>query len=247
MRVVPVLDIQHGVAVHGVAGQRDQYRPVATQLVASSRPIDIARAWRMNFGFRELYLADLTAIAGGLFDVATYQALLAAEWHLWLDAGINDWGRCSELLKLLDAARTQCHIIVALESLPSLRELKRIAESCDTRQLVFSLDLFNGQIWNASEAWLRLTPTQVASEVAALGIPSLIVLDVASVGTSSGPSTLSLCEAIRQTHPELHLLGGGGVRDVADLARFAAAGCNGVLVATALHDGRITAAQLRAD
>jgi phosphoribosylformimino-5-aminoimidazole carboxamide ribotide isomerase len=38
----------------------------------------------------------------------------------------------------------------------------------------------------------------------------------------------------------LHLVTGGGVRDIADLTRLVELGVQGVLVASALHDGRIT-------
>jgi phosphoribosylformimino-5-aminoimidazole carboxamide ribotide isomerase len=40
------------------------------------------------------------------------------------------------------------------------------------------------------------------------------------------------------------LLAGGGVRGYEDLARLADAGCDGALVATALHDGRLCAADV---
>jgi phosphoribosylformimino-5-aminoimidazole carboxamide ribotide isomerase len=42
------------------------------------------------------------------------------------------------------------------------------------------------------------------------------------------------------------LLAGGGVRDVEDLRALAARGCDGALVATALHDGRIGARDIAA-
>jgi phosphoribosylformimino-5-aminoimidazole carboxamide ribotide isomerase len=46
--------------------------------------------------------------------------------------------------------------------------------------------------------------------------------------------------------PEVELLAGGGVRDVADLRALADAGAAGALVATALHSGAIGADDLRA-
>jgi phosphoribosylformimino-5-aminoimidazole carboxamide ribotide isomerase len=42
------------------------------------------------------------------------------------------------------------------------------------------------------------------------------------------------------------LVAGGGVRGADDLARLADAGCDGALVATALHDGRLSAADVTA-
>jgi uncharacterized protein related to proFAR isomerase len=44
---------------------------------------------------------------------------------------------------------------------------------------------------------------------------------------------------VRRRLPRLRLLAGGGIAGAEDLARLAAAGCDGALVATALHTGRI--------
>ena len=51
---------------------------------------------------------------------------------------------------------------------------------------------------------------------------------------------------IRRAAPELTLAAGGGVRNPADIERLAACGCDAALVATALQDGRIGAAEVAA-
>jgi phosphoribosylformimino-5-aminoimidazole carboxamide ribotide isomerase len=51
---------------------------------------------------------------------------------------------------------------------------------------------------------------------------------------------------IRRAVPVVRLAAGGGVRDPGDLERLAAAGADAVLVATALHDGRVDAAAVTA-
>ena len=68
----------------------------------------------------------------------------------------------------------------------------------------------------------------------------LIVLDLASVGVASGPTTLGICESLTDFAPKLKLITGGGVRSVNDLMTLRHAGIEGVLVASALHDGSIT-------
>jgi phosphoribosylformimino-5-aminoimidazole carboxamide ribotide isomerase len=50
---------------------------------------------------------------------------------------------------------------------------------------------------------------------------------------------VSVCERIRKRFPDLELISGGGVRNQDDVNRLAAVGVNGVLVASALHDGSI--------
>jgi phosphoribosylformimino-5-aminoimidazole carboxamide ribotide isomerase len=68
----------------------------------------------------------------------------------------------------------------------------------------------------------------------------MIVLDLAQVGMGQGVGTEPLCRALRSLAPELEIIAGGGVRSLADLRSLAAAGCNAALVASALHDGRLT-------
>jgi uncharacterized protein related to proFAR isomerase len=46
--------------------------------------------------------------------------------------------------------------------------------------------------------------------------------------------------------PDRLLLGGGGVRGVEDLNALGHLGCDGVLVATALHERRLGAAEIEA-
>ena len=64
MRIIPVLDLQGGQAVHAIAGDRAHYRPIQSVLHEGPDPIGLARAYRDSLGLRDLYLADLDAIAG---------------------------------------------------------------------------------------------------------------------------------------------------------------------------------------
>jgi len=65
-----------------------------------------------------------------------------------------------------------------------------------------------------------------------------IVLDLARVGSGAGPDVALIAE-VHDAFPDLELLAGGGVRDVADLRALGDAGAAGALVATALHRGVI--------
>ena len=64
MRVVPVLDLKGGVAVHAIRGERHAYAPVQSVLSPSSEPVALARAFQERLGCDACYVADLDAIAG---------------------------------------------------------------------------------------------------------------------------------------------------------------------------------------
>jgi phosphoribosylformimino-5-aminoimidazole carboxamide ribotide isomerase len=85
----------------------------------------------------------------------------------------------------------------------------------------------------------------MASRAAVAGAGAVIVLDLARVGTGSGLD-LALLTRVREAAPGVTLLAGGGVRGSEDLVRLAAAGCDGALVATALHDGGLGRDELAA-
>jgi phosphoribosylformimino-5-aminoimidazole carboxamide ribotide isomerase len=55
-----------------------------------------------------------------------------------------------------------------------------------------------------------------------------------------GLGTLDLCRRLRAARPSLELISGGGVRSHDDLRLLSSAGCDWVLVASALHDGRLS-------
>jgi uncharacterized protein related to proFAR isomerase len=51
---------------------------------------------------------------------------------------------------------------------------------------------------------------------------------------------------VREAVPGLTLLAGGGIQGREDLVRLADSGCDGALVATALHDGGLNVADVAA-
>jgi phosphoribosylformimino-5-aminoimidazole carboxamide ribotide isomerase len=81
-------------------------------------------------------------------------------------------------------------------------------------------------------------PERIAARAQEAGAGSLIVLDLARVGMGSGPD-LGLITRVMAGAPGLAIFAGGGVRGLEDLEALARVGCDGALVATALHDGRI--------
>src|SRR5262245_10622635 len=99
-RVVPVLDLKEGRAVHAVGGRRQHYQPLRSILHTNSRPIPLARAIRDLLGLETLYLADLDAIAGRPANLVLYQELVALGLHLWVDAGLRDVRSAAPLLEL---------------------------------------------------------------------------------------------------------------------------------------------------
>lgn len=238
MDVLPVIDLLGGVVVRAIAGQRSQYRPLKSQLTDGSSPVDVACALRSTFGFTSLYVADLDAILHRQPNWPVYHSLRDAGFELLVDAGVRD---CEMALRLQDVG---VEPIVGLESCPSPGVLGEIVGK-SRGGMTFSLDLKEGEPLLASDSsdWTT-DPSEIARQAIARGVSRLIVLDLADVGTSNGGQTESLCRWLKAHYPQLFLICGGGVRGVDDLRKFQSIGASRVLVASALHDGRLTAAEL---
>lgn len=234
--VIPVLDVRGGIVVQGRAGRRDEYRPIVSPLANTADPILLARAIRDRYGLTSLYLADLDGIEHGLPQLAIVEQLARDGWRLLVDPGIRT---PADARRLLSAGAQQ--VIAALETSPGPSSLAELTTALTPGQLVFSLDLLAGQpLLAKASAWGGLTPIDIALFAIAEGVTSLLILDLSGVGVSHGIATLPLCRELRERCPHAQLFTGGGVCSNADLTEAATAGVDAVLVATALHEGRLT-------
>jgi phosphoribosylformimino-5-aminoimidazole carboxamide ribotide isomerase len=243
VRIIPVIDLKNGQVVRGVGGRRHEYRPVETVLTGDASPAGIARAFAARFGFEEVYVADLDAIAGADPNWQTYQAIARCGSRLWVDAGAGTLERARQLASFDGASIAT--IVIGLETLEAPGELAAIVAACGAQRVAFSLDLKDGRPITRIPSWQDVAPEQMAAAAAQAGVRKMIVLDLAHVGEGRGPGAADLCRRLHERLPEVELIGGGGVRGAADCRILAGAGCQGVLVASALHDGRLTAADLQ--
>ncbi len=246
MRVIPVIDLKQGLVVRGVAGARERYRPIRSTLAADARPKSIAAAFVHQLGLREVYVADLDAIAGGEPDWTAYREIAATGATLLIDAGLRNAASARRLVEFAAENRSVTGIIAALESCRTAEDLTEIFDTLGENLGLFSLDLANGIPKTDVPAWRDWSAEEIAGAVYEMGFHRLIVLDLADVGVDRGPSTLALCHKLCAADSRLEVIAGGGVRNVTDLQRLAQSGCIAALVASALHDGRLSVGDVRA-
>lgn len=224
--------------MHAVRGERERYRSLRSEIVAGSDPVEVTRAVREAFGLDELYVADLDALAGEPAHREVIAAL-AGESRVMVDAGITEVTTARLLLEL-GAVR----IVIGTETLAGQAALERLRAELSDAPLVLSLDLRAGRVLSPEPELARLGAVEALSRLGRSGLREAIVLDLARVGSGAGPD-VALVRELHARLPELELLAGGGVRDVADLRALAEAGAAGALVATALHSGAIGPDELR--
>ena len=232
-----MLDVMGGRVVRAVGGRRSEYRPVQSRLTASTESVEVARVLLATTGSAELYVADLDAIEGRFVSDAVLELLDAVPVPTWLDAGIRE----TLDIELLPSGG---HIrpVIASETAEDLGLVHWVEAVYGYAHAAFSLDLSDGSIRGRWQDWGVQSPRDwggLATNVAGRGARTLVVLDLAGVGTQDGPRTTAVCRAIRKSLPRVELITGGGVRDRDDLRRLEDAGADAVLVASALHDGAL--------
>jgi phosphoribosylformimino-5-aminoimidazole carboxamide ribotide isomerase len=264
VRIIPVLDVMNGVVVRAVGGHRSEYRSIVSKLTTSTDPVAVAKALLEVSGADELYVADLDAIQHGcpssprppgadrgcggwlspainrpLPKVAAKKLPLSHEASLllhhlpatvWLDIGLRDDLEAVHLKRFSTVRPILASETLGSRSFPPADDLLRLRPA-------FSIDLQSGELLSAASH--PSTPLELAADMRGFGFRTFILLDLARVGMNDGPGTEALCTELRRRYPEVELLVGGGVRNRDDIKRLEDAGADGVLVASALHDGTL--------
>jgi phosphoribosylformimino-5-aminoimidazole carboxamide ribotide isomerase len=223
MQVIPVIDIRNGVVVRAIAGRRDEYAPIETPLATSSAPLDVASGLLSLYPFDTLYIADLDAVEGRGDNSAAIRRIGDAfpKLRLWIDAGIRNWDEA------LDRVRSS-RVDPVLGS-ENCQDISSLAHMRGDARVILSLDFLGDRF--LGHPGLR--------DFDALWPRRIIVMTLARVGANAGPDLPRVAEFVQRAQGR-RVYAAGGVRGVEDLRVLERAGAAGALVATALHDGRLT-------
>jgi phosphoribosylformimino-5-aminoimidazole carboxamide ribotide isomerase len=238
LKVIPVIDVLNGVVVHAVKGQRKEYKPLQSILTSSVKPIDVATAFK-NLGFTNLYIADLDAIidCSTNFDVLK-QIVEETGLNLMVDAGITSLERAQ---KLIDTGVSK--IVIGTETLQNKSFVAEAVKEFGNKRVIVSLDLKGEKILVKSGFSGCLLPFCLLREFREMGISDIIILDLARVGSGQGVNIDLLKRAQAEVKIDVYM--GGGVRNLDDLIELDCLGVSGVLLASALHTGKISVEELR--
>ena len=222
MQVIPVIDLMGGVVVRARMGQRASYQPIVTPLSPTARALDVVAGLMRLHPFRTLYIADLDAIEGRGEHDSVLAELAAAipGLEFWVDNGAADLARAEKWL----GGNGGC-LVLGSESQLDAGLVEALHEN---PRVILSLD-FRGEGFVGPPALLarpELWPARV------------IVMTLARVGGGEGPDMERLASVLALAG-QREVFAAGGLRGAQDLRALAHAGAAGVLVASALHDGRL--------
>jgi phosphoribosylformimino-5-aminoimidazole carboxamide ribotide isomerase len=223
-RIIFVLDILNGNAVHAVRGERAKYQPVKGSVVcSSSAPLDIISAVMP----REVYIADLDYLqhTGNNFE---FIGKISEMTKTMVDIGPENMDDVEICARIADT------VITGTET-ASLDLIAAAAKRFPGRINV-SIDLKNGMVLTKDRE-LAMNPGELVKKLNGYDIKDIIILELSKVGTSAGIDVGFLKEIAASSNH--NVLVGGGIRDMDDIHALEKTGVSGALVATALHNGKI--------
>jgi phosphoribosylformimino-5-aminoimidazole carboxamide ribotide isomerase len=229
MKLIPVLDLMNGGVVHAQRGERGSYAPIRSKLCPSHEAAAIVSALLELHAFDTFYIADLDAIQrrGNHFALIASLRKRFAQIEFWIDAGLT--GR--EDLDAFRAARVGTAVLGS-ESFSDIRILEETPRQ--GHAVILSLDFKDGAF---------LGPRQVLQRED-LWPHRLLAMNLSRVGSGLGPD-LELIATLQARRADCEVYAAGGVRHREDLLALKACGARGALIATALHSGALSRAELQ--
>ncbi len=219
--------------MHARKGARENYLPIQSSLCKGSKAVDVVTALLTLHPFESLYIADLDAIQnkGNNINIIKQLNRIFPQLTFWVDTGIANAGGYFAL-----RSRNLGITVLGTETLRESALLDVINTAQHTAAL--SLDFHAGEFRGPDN--LLHNPLQWPEHV--------IAMTLSRVGSDIGPDFAQLADIIQLanfTTPAKKIYAAGGVRHLADLQQLREMGAAGALVASALHDGRITASELK--
>ena len=228
MHIYPAIDLLNGRCVRLVQGDYSR------ETVFSDDPVAVAKQW-VEQGADRLHVVDLDgAKAGRPVNAAVVRRIVEA-------AGLP--------VQLGGGLRTDDHLAAAFDwgvrwAVLGTRALEdpawvRSAAERHPDRVVLGVDAKDGFV--ATGGWLsvsRVKAVDLAKQVNDAPLAAVVYTDIARDGMLAGPNFDALSQMRAATR--LPVIASGGVSDLEQVRRLAAAGTFGCIVGRALYEGRLT-------
>lgn len=237
MQIIPVIDLRRGVAVHAIAGNRNDYRPIQTPDVQLG-DLDSLVSFYARRNPPAIYVADLDAICDGNSQRSAWRMIeQRANRPIWVDAGVESERDVEEFVDFCRNSSHEHRLVIGTETLIGPQVVEPIVQRLGARRFVLSIDRREGRPLASRPHSLREVDYLRAAESA--GVKDVIALDIAAVGVGRAPELLASWRPLMQQFPKLHWRLGGGVKSKSALLLAEQAGFCGVLSATAILAGAL--------
>lgn len=228
--VFPAIDVRGGRCVRLVQGDFGRSKEY------DADPVRRAREWERR-GAEALHVVDLDgAKEGGPVQIEIVRRISdSVGIPVQAGGGVRS---VKDVRALLDSGASR--VVMGTAALDRDLRLRALEEAKGS--LVVAVDARDGTV--ATHGWLRSSGVcvlELAEELAAGGVASVLYTDVGRDGMGSGPA-LEETGRVASIIPTIASGGVRGVEDVAALSRIE--GVVGAVVGTALYEGRVTLEEL---
>lgn len=234
MRVLPAIDIREGKAVRLIQGDFLQ------KTIVNNNPIAQAQEFK-DAGMEMIHVVDLDGALVGKAENASLIEQMKKETGLNIEVGGGI--RTIEQIDHYVAFGID-RIIIGSAALRDPELVKKAVKKYGDK-IAVGIDAKNGKV--AISGWLDVSETdylQMAKEMAAIGVKTIIYTDIAKDGTLTGP-TFEDYEKLSKVVPDVQIIASGGVSNKADLLKLAELGLYGAIVGKAFYNGAITLAEMQ--
>ena len=227
MQLIPAIDLRDGRCVRLVQGDFDQ------TTVYGDDPVATAQRWEAA-GATRIHVVDLDgAKAGRPTQTATVAAIVrAVAVPVQLGGGLRD---ADTVAAALDLGVSDVILGTAAVRDP---ELLALLVARYGAAITVGIDARNGVV--ATEGWLassRRRATELADQVAQLGVSRIIYTDISRDGTLTEPNYAQTAALVRPDGPAI--IASGGVARIEHLQKLAGYGIAGAIIGTALYTGHL--------
>ncbi|WP_314064775.1 1-(5-phosphoribosyl)-5-[(5-phosphoribosylamino)methylideneamino]imidazole-4-carboxamide isomerase [uncultured Vagococcus sp.] len=233
MIVYPAIDLKNGQCVRLYQGD------FAQETVVNPDPLKQAKAF-VDAGATALHIVDLDgALSGDLTNLQVIKGILAnSPIPIQVGGGIRSM---EQIGTYLEAGVSR--VIIGSKA---VEDPAFVAEAVHRygAKIAVGIDAKDGLV--ATRGWLEVSDQDyltVASEMAKLGVETVIFTDIAKDGTLLGPN-LEQLKALAEQVPHLNLIASGGISSREDLEAVRALAVYGVITGKALYNGNLSMADV---
>jgi phosphoribosylformimino-5-aminoimidazole carboxamide ribotide isomerase len=232
----PAVDIRGGCAVRLARGEFDR------ETVYDADPLDAARRWVAQ-GARALHVVDLDGARDGAPANLEHVRRIAAAVDVPVEVGGGLRDDVS-VAAVLAAGATRA--VLGTAALRDAGFAQRLAAAHGPERIVVSVDARRGRV--AAAGWTEQSDVRAVDALATLaerGVTQFVYSSIERDGMLEGPDADEVSRACGVV-PHASVVYSGGIssaQDLAALARLGLPSLAGVIVGTALFEGRLTVAE----
>jgi phosphoribosylformimino-5-aminoimidazole carboxamide ribotide isomerase len=227
MEIIPAIDLRNGRCVRLFQGDYQR------ETVFNEDPLKVALNWQ-ELGARRIHIVDLDGAAAG--QSVNFNIIKAIAGTVIVPTQLGGGIRSLETIEKMLGAGVGRVILgtIAVEN----PELVKAACLKYGENIILSIDARDGLV--ATRGWLKATSikaTDLAKEMAALGVNRFIYTDIKRDGTLSGPNYAALSELLMKI--KRPVIAAGGVSSLDNLKELKKIGVEGAIIGQALYTGNI--------